>query len=83
MTRHPNSDGRANLLKSQGENSANPLIENQARAAVAGPIAIALVIIATTLIEVASTPRGGGRAEEGLPPSERPFSLSGQPRSEK
>lgn len=83
MTWHPNSDGRANLLKSQGENGPNPLIENQPREPEIGdryrlPDGTIWVVMDTR-----STPRGGGRAEEGLPPSQRPFSLSGQRRSEK
>ena len=83
MTRHPNSDAQANLLKSQGKKGVNPLIENQPRAAMFGPVARKPDAFTQHLIEVASTPRGGGRAAEGLPPSERPFPLSGLPRSEK
>ncbi len=82
MTRHPNSDGHANPLKSQGENGPNPLIENQPRRPVRLTFAEAVRATDAELWAARITPRGGGRAEEGLPPSERPFSLSGQRRSE-
>lgn len=62
----------SNMLKSQVKSGAAQMIENQLPAL---PPAFA-----AARLPARPTPRGGCPREDCLPPSERPFCLSGQPR---
>jgi hypothetical protein len=78
MIGRANSDADAKPLKSHGNSSVNPMTGNHGARC---PFAIferTFAAAIPAIVAAAKTPRGGHPASEGLPPSERPFRLSGQ-----